>query len=140
MLKTERVAALFDEARAKSADSLSRLEDASKHWDRRELLRSAEQAWAAATQATNALILARSGEEPNSGDRDTFGLLWRLSSEVRGLEKVLDQYTNFSVYLFGLTIANGNLDPLEFTIEDIHKAADYIRECERLAGVAEGDG
>jgi hypothetical protein len=136
MLKTERVAALFDEARAKSADSLERLHDASKHWDRRELLRSAEQAWAAATQATNALILARSGEEPKSGDRDTFGLLLRLSSEVQGLEKLLDQYTDFSVYLFGIAISDGNLDPLEFTIHDIRQTADYIRECERLAGEA----
>ena len=138
MLKTERVAALLDEARARSADALERLDNASKHWDRRELLRSAEQAWAAATQATNALILAHSGEEPKSGDHDTFGLLEHLSGEARGLEKVLDQYTDFSVYLLGIAISDGNLDPLEFTIEDIRKTADYIRERERMAGVEGG--
>ena len=111
---------------------------ASKHWDRRELLRSAEKAWAAATQATNALILAHTGKEPDSGNHnDTFGLLLSLSQEVPGLNGVLDQYTDFSVYLFGLTIANGTLDPLEFTIEDIHKSADYISECERLASVGD---
>ena len=138
MLKTERAAALFVEARVQSSDSLRRLDDAAKHWDRRELLRSAEKAWNAATIASNALILAHSGEEPKSaGENDTFGALYRLSREVPSMEEVLDLYTDFSVRLFDLVVCNGNLDPLEFTIEDIRKTAEYIRECERLAGGAE---
>ena len=141
MLKTERVTTLLEEARAKSVESLERLADAEKNWDRRELLRSAERAWDAATQATNAVILSHSGSEPkDKGENDTFGMLSRLSSELSGLKPILDQYTDFSVYLYGVTISNASLDPLEFTIEDIRKAAEYIGECERMAGVADEDG
>lgn len=136
MLKTEQIAALFDEAHSNSSDSLERLDDAAKHWDRRELLRSAEKAWAAATQATNALIVAHIDIEPEPhGENDTYGLLSRLAREVPELRDLKDRYTDFSVSLFDLVICNGNLDPLEITIEDIRKTADYIRECERLAGV-----
>ena len=139
MLKTEQIAALFDEARTNSSDSLKRLDDAEKHWDRRELLRSAEKAWAAATQATNALIMARIGVEPEPhGENDTYGLLSKLAREVPGLRELKDRYTDFSVFLFDLVICNGNLDPLEITIEDIRKTADYIRDCQRLAGVGDG--
>ncbi len=42
-------------------------------------------------------------------------------------------FADLSVHLFGLVICRGNLVPFEYTIED-------IRKCERLAGVADGDG
>ncbi len=134
MLKTKQVVALLDEARVNSADSLARLDDATKHWDKRELLRSAEKAWAAANQATNALILARTGIEPKPGsDADTYGLLSRLAKEVPGLEDLKDRYAHLSVYLFDLVLCNGSVDPLDFTIHDIRDTADYIRDAERLA-------
>ena len=141
MLKSERVAALFDEAKANSADSLSRLNDAEKHWDRRELLRSADQAWAAATQATNALVLAYTGVEPGSGNgNDNHGSLHHLSRKFPELEAIMNQYTGFQVYLFGLVICDGNVDPLEATIEDIRAAAAYVCDAERraLEGAADG--
>ena len=136
MLKTEQIAVLFDNARTNSSDSLKRLDDAEKHWDRHELLRSAEKAWAAATQATDALIMARIGiESEPHGENDTYGLLSKLAREAPELAELKDKYTDFSVFLFDLVICNGNLDPLEITIEDIRKTADYTLECERLAGV-----
>ena len=136
MLKSEKVTALFNEARANSADSLSRLNDAEKHWDRRELLRSADKAWAATTQATNALILAYTGIEPASGNS---GPLHHLSRKFPELEQIVDQYTDFHVSLFDLVICNGNVDPLEYTIEDIRKTAAYIKDAECLAsgGIAD---
>lgn len=138
MLKSEKVAGLFDEARVNSADSLLRLKDAEKHWDRRELLRAAEKAWAATTQATDALVLAYSGAEPASANgygSDSHSSLLRLSKKFPELEGIVDQYTEFYVYLFDLVICNGNVDPLEYTVEDIRKTSDYIRDAERLAGV-----
>ena len=59
MLEAKRVKALFTEADAFNAEALERLDDAIKHWDRRELSRAAEKAWAAILQATNALVLAQ---------------------------------------------------------------------------------
>ncbi len=135
MLKTQRAAELFNEARKTGEDSLRRLDDSEKHWDRRELLRSAEQAWEAATQATGALILTLSGVEPEpNGKNDTYGMLSSLAIEVPELRPLKDKYTDMSVYLYDLVICNGSVDPLEFTIEAIRNTADYIRECQRLAG------
>ena len=134
MIETGRVAALIKEARTRSADSLESLADAEKHWDRRELLRSAEQAWSATTQATNALILAHCEVEPEfEGASDTYGMLSRLAREIPELQGLKEKYTEFSVFLFDSVICNGNPDPLEITVEDIRKTAEYIRECERLA-------
>ena len=133
MLKTERVTALFDEARVNRADSLLRLKDAEKHWDRRELLRAAEKAWAATTQATNALVLAYHGVEVEAnGANNAYGALLRLCQEVPELKEMKDSYTSLSVSLFGLVLCDGSLDPLEHTIEDIREAADYVRDAERL--------
>ena len=112
MLKTERVAYLFKEARATSSDSLNRLDDATKHWDRRELLRSAERAWDAATKATNALIMAHIGIEPEPhGENDTYGLLSKLAVESPGCKELKGQYTDFSVFLYDLVICNGKSGP-----------------------------
>ena len=141
MLKSERIAALFDEAKANSADSLSRLKDAEKHWDRRELLRSADKAWAAATQATNALVLAYTGVEPESGNGNDNGVpLHHLSRKFPELKEVVNQYTGFHVYLFDLVICDGNVDPLDDTIEEIRAAAAYVKDAERLAGGGDADG
>ena len=141
MLKSERIAALFDEAKANSADSLSRLNDAEKHWDRRELLRSADKAWAAATQATNALVLAYTGVEPESGNGTGNGVsLHHLSREIPELKEIVNQYTGFHVYLFDLVICDGNVDPLDDTISEIRAAAAYVKDAERLAGGEGADG
>ena len=141
MRKTKKVNALFDEARANSADSLSRLNEAEKHWDRRELHRAAEKGWAATTQATNALVLAYCGVEPEaSGNKDTYGALSHLIKEVPELKRMKDCYTGLLVSLYGLVLCDGSMDPLEDTIEDIRAAAAYVKDAERLAGVEVVDG
>ena len=138
MLKNEQVADLLKQALEKSADSLTRLDDAEKHWDRLELLRSAKIVWEAANQATAALILAQTGSEPEPyGRNDTYGLLSQLARTDHRLKDLHSTYIVLSVDLFDQVICNDSVDPLEFTIEDIRKTADYIRECERLASVRE---
>ena len=139
MLKFERVADLLNQALEKRADSLARLDDAEKHWDRLELLRSAKIAWEAANQATAALILAQTGTEPQRhGHNDAYGRLYQLAQKDHRFKKLENSYIALSVDLFDMVICNNSVDPLEFTIEDIRKAADYIRECERLAGLGGG--
>ena len=140
MLKIERVAELLNQALEKRADSLARLDAAEKHWDRLELLRSAKIAWEAANHATAALILSQTGTEPERyGSRDTYGILSLLAQRDHRLKELENTYVGLSVDLFDMVICNDSVDPLEFTIEDIRKTADYIRECERLAGVGNGD-
>ena len=37
-------------------------------------------------------------------------------------------------------ICDRDIEPVSVLIQDIRDAGDYIRECERLAGVGDGDG
>ncbi len=138
MLEAKRVKALFEEADAFNAEALERLDDAVKHWDRRELSRAAEKAWAAILQATNALVLARTGVETKldiHNDRETGPRLDSLQPRTPELDKLIGKYTEQWVYLFGLVLCDGNVDPIDTTIEDIQSVADYIRDAERLAGL-----
>lgn len=138
MLEAKRVKALFEEADAFNAEALERLDDAVKHWDRRELSRAAEKAWAAILQATNALVLARTGVETKldvHNDREIGIRLDSLRPKGPELTKLISKYTDQWVYLFGLVLCDGNVDPIDATIEEIQSVADYIRDAERLAGV-----
>ena len=49
------------------------------------------------------------------------------------MKKLIGKYTDQWVHLFGLVLCDGNVDPIDATIEDIRSAADYIRDAERLA-------
>lgn len=134
MSNTERSTALFAGAWAIYEDSLKRLEDAIEHWDRRELQRAAEKAWEATLQATNALILALTGVEPKSNDdRETSKRLGLLRSEDAEWNKLTKAYTCQEQALFITIVCDGDVDPIECTIHDIHATADYIRDVERLA-------
>ena len=138
MLEAKRVKALFEEADAFNAEALERLDDATKHWDRRELSRAAEKAWAATLQATNALVLAHTGVETKldvHNDRETGTRLDSLRPRTPELKNLIDKYTEQWVYLFGLVLCDGNVDPIDATIEEIQSVAEYIRDAERLAGV-----
>ena len=142
MHESERVKALFAEAEALHAEALSRVDEAAKHWDRRELTRAAEKAWAATLQATNALILAHTGVETKlnvENDSEITSRLLRLRPQNPGFKDLEGRFATQSEFLFHLVLCNGNLDPLEDTIADIRDTADFIRDCERLAEVSRGD-
>ena len=140
MHEANRVKALFAEAEALHAEALSRVDDAAKHWDRRELTRAAEKAWAATLQATNALILAHIGVETKlnlENDSEITSRLLRLRPKLPGFKDLEGKFATQSEFLFHLVLCNGNLDPLEDTIADIRDTVEYITECERLAGIGD---
>ena len=84
-----------------------------KHW-------VAGKAWAAALQATNALVLAHTGIEPKpDDDRDTTRQMLRLRRESLELEDMVARYSSISAYLFGLIVSDGVLDPIDDTIREI---------------------
>ena len=134
MSNTERSATLFAGAWTIYEDGLKRLEDAIEHWDRRELQRAAEKAWEATLQATNALILARTGVEPEpNDDRETAKRLRLLRSEDAEWKQLTTAYTCQEQALFITIVCDGDVDPIVCTIDDIRDAANYIRDAERLA-------
>ena len=66
MAATERVNELFDDARHMQAEAMARLADG-------DVRDAAEKAWCATKSATEALILARTGQEPNTPATDHCG-------------------------------------------------------------------
>ena len=77
MLTTDRVHAIFADARAVHADALRLLEAG-------DIRDAAEKAWCATKRATDALILARTGETTELSPETTQGLV-ALAAEDRDL-------------------------------------------------------
>ena len=66
MVATDRVNEIFADARAMQAQALQRLEQG-------DVRDAAEKAWCATKRATDALVLARTGEEPGIVQADCAG-------------------------------------------------------------------
>ena len=134
MVATDRVRALFADARDLQADALEMLEQG--------LLRNAaEKAWGATKRATDALALARTGEEPErngeeperSSESSTgLRMLESLDPEVRRARLVRRYYTRQG-HLQGDCFYAGLCEPIEETERRIRETSDYIDAAERLA-------
>ena len=123
MTQTQTCAAIFADARQVHAQALQRLE----HADIRD---AAEKAWCATKRATDAMILAQTGEEPPTTAMTTEGLL-ALARESGDFENLVGRYFTRISYLHGSCFYNGMCGP--DTEPRILETADYIRDAERLA-------
>ena len=83
---TGRVRFLFADARALYDDALEML-------DQGKIRNAAEKVWGPTKRATDALVLAREGEEPQSGGQARRALL-RLSAADPSFENLHGQYTS----------------------------------------------
>ena len=124
MAATDPVAAIFQDAREVHASALQKLAEG-------EIRDAAEKAWCATKRATDALILARTGEEPPTTSLTSRGLdgLARNDADFRPL---VGRYYSRITQLHGECFYNGICDPLE-TERRIRQTADYIRDAENLA-------
>ena len=139
MLKTEKTAVLFDKARAIYDEAIQLADKAHEYWDRDLLRMSAEKTWAAALMATNAFILARTGVEPEPDDGDgAEKRLLELYKEIPDWERFTGHFAVISEDIYKAVVVERNVEPAYLLIHDIREAADYIRECERLAGLGGG--
>ena len=143
MYRNEKVAGLFTEAHATYAEAMEVLEEADKLWDREMLRKSAKKTWDAALKATNALIIARTGEEATpDDDKWTYDglmrLVWENREKNQDLKSVKGHYAVISADIYEAVVVERNVEPVYLLIHDIRQAADYIRECERLAGLEDG--
>ena len=137
MLKVGRATALFEEADAIYAEGLDLLEQACEFWDRELLRESAQKTWDAALRATNALILARTGTEPEpDNDQNTFHCLTDMYEQLPDWEVFTGRYAIISADIYQAAVVERNVDPVYLLIHDIRQTAEYIRDCERLAGEA----
>ena len=129
-IQTDRVQEIFQDARVLQAAAVERL-------DQGDIRDAAEKAWGATKRATDALILARTGEEPERTPETGAGLdhLTHLDPAVRDARMVARYYTRQG-RLHGGCFYNGLCDPLEETERRIRETSDYIDDAERMAGIA----
>ena len=117
-------ARIFEDAHRMRDAALERLEAG----DFRD---AAEKAWYAALRATEALVLARTGQEPGGPD-DTCVRLSSLAVQDESLRDLLGRHCTFEAILWEDCIILEYCDPEEID-GLVREAADYVRDAERLA-------
>ena len=125
MVTPDRVSAIFSDARAQHRAALERLAAG-------DVRDAAERAWGATRMATDGLILARTGWEPER-EIDTARELEILALEDCELEVLADRYhTRFS-QLYDDCFVLGLCEPVSETGRRIRETAAYITDAEGLA-------
>ena len=127
MVATDRVSAIFADARAVHSDAL-RLLDAGDIRD------AAEKAWCATKRATDALILARTGTEPEISSDTTRGMA-SLATTDQAVRPLRRRYHSRQSELHGACFYLGACEPIDDTERRIRQTADYITDAENLAGL-----
>ena len=126
MVATDRVTEIFADARAVHADAL-------RQWAAGDIRDSAEKAWCATKRATDALILARTGVEPEQSPDTTRGLV-RLARTDSAVSPLIGRYFSRQGHLHGTCFYMGECGPVDEVERRIRQTADYINDAENLAG------
>ena len=122
---TDRVSELFADAHELYADTLEMLAQG-------RLRNAAEKAWGATKRSTDAMVLARTGDEPHSAGQARRALL-RLSSNDPAIDRFQGQYNTRSALLHINCFYDGNCEP-EAEMTALIRATDsYIQDAENLA-------
>ena len=129
MLKTERGKVII-------ADAWEHYKDAIEMLERGDLRNAAGKGWGAIRRATNALVLERTGQEPEEV-RETSAAMRRLAWEDATLASLKRRYTAGVAFLLGDCFYDGHCAPEDYHSELIRDTADYIRDVETLA--SDGD-
>ena len=93
---------------------------------------AADKAWCAAKRATDALILARTGQLPPKSPDTTHSLL-RLAHDHPELRHLLGGYTTRRDILHGDCFYTGLCEPIDAIQALIHETAEFIQDAHTLA-------
>ena len=126
MVTTDRVSAIFADARAVHADALRLLESG-------DVRDAAEKAWCATKRATDALILARTGEMPELSSDTSLGLVM-LAEADSAVSPLIGRYYSRQGHLHGTCFYLGICQPIDEILRRIRQTAEYISDAETLAG------
>ena len=122
MVATSRVQEIFDDAKAMQREALERLAAG-------DIRDAAEKAWCATKRATDALILARTGEEPGP-TAITSNELDSLGSRDANVKPLVGRYYSRISQLHGSCFYVGICN--DQTERRIRETAIYIEDAERL--------
>ena len=122
---SNRADAIFADARVLQEDALEMLALG-------KIRNAAEKSWGATKRATDALILARTGHEPERTPETSAGLR-ALAAQDPAVRRLVGRYYSRQGVLHGDCFYLGLCDPLEDTERRIRETAGYIADAERLA-------
>ena len=131
MVATDRISAIFADARAVHAESLRLLASG-------DVRDAAEKAWCATKRATDALILARTGVEPEHSPDTTRGLVL-LARTDRVINPLVGRYFSRQGHLHGACFYLGVCEPAAEVERRIRQTANYISDAASLAGYSDSD-
>ena len=124
-IANHRADAIFADAHVLYDDALEMLELG-------KVRNAAEKAWGATKRATDALILARTGYEPERTP-ETSAELRALAGRDPAVRSLVGRYYSRQGVLHGDCFYMGLCEPLEDTERRIRETASYIADAERLA-------
>ena len=125
MTMTADVARIFADARQVHTEALDRLAQG-------DVRDAAEKAWCVAKRATDALILARTNEEPERSTDTRIGLERLANADERARSLVGCYYSRQSL-LHGDCFYLGICEPMETIERRIRETLQYIQDAEVLA-------
>lgn len=125
MVLTGRVAEIFADSHQLYSDALDRLSDG-------DVRDAAEKAWGATLRATDALIIARTGTEPERTPQTSVALR-TLAAEDSAVRPLVSRYYSRQGILHGDCFYLGLCEPIPETVRRIRETISYIQEAERLA-------
>ena len=125
MVITARAAEIFADARDMHAAALERLAAD-------DIRDASDKAWCATKRACDALILSRTGEEPEATP-ETRRAMQKLAAEDRRVNRLMPRYYTRMAHLHGECFYLGFCDPLDETERRIRETADLINDIEALA-------
>ena len=127
MTITADVYRIFADARQVHAEALERLEQG-------DIRDAAEKAWCATLRATNALILAHTGEEPIRTPHTSILLDNLVQSDRQRFQTLVGRYFSRQSRLHGDCFYLGICEPLDEIERRIRETIQYIQDAEALAG------
>ena len=125
MVATGRVTEIFADAHGLYESAIERLEAG-------DIRDAADKAWCAVKRASDALILARTGNEPEKSPVTSQDLR-RLGNEAPDVFPLINRYAAARDFLHGDCFYLGLCEPMDDTARLIRGAADYILDAELLA-------
>ena len=93
---------------------------------------AAEKAWCATKRATDALILARTGDEPRTAGQTMRGIR-TLRRNGPPFDQLAMRYGDRASSLHGACFYDGNCEPEDIISKDIQETAQYVNDAEALA-------
>ena len=126
MLSTDRVLEIFDDARKLEASAVERLASG-------DIRDAAEKAWGATKRAADALVLARTGEEPRTSGKSALGVRNLRRSDPASFDTLYKAYFSRQAELHRNCFYDGNCEPVEVIEAQIRETSQFIQDCQRRA-------